>query len=191
MALKYHPDRLQNVPKYEEQRAKEKFHEIQEAYENIMDRHKLPKMNEPSSTSRKRPNAHTDKMYKKYRDHTDHEDFKDYATYNSGYETFTRGNYRDSGFVGIGFLVNVATYSFDPIRLWFQLWQPIIVLLLSSKLKTKYAKFNYIPCKDKTRVKVTTMVKLLEVCQRLQMLQCIQFYLPQCSASTIFISLRQ
>ena len=84
MALKYHPDRLQNVPKYEEKRAKEKFHEIQEAYENIMDRHKLPKMNE-SSASTRRSNAHSDKMYKKYRDHTDHSDFKDYATYNSGY----------------------------------------------------------------------------------------------------------
>jgi len=96
MALKYHPDRLQNVPKYEEQRAKEKFHEIQEAYENIMDRHKLPKMSEPSSTSRKRPNVHTDKMYKKYKDHTDHEDFKDYATYKqdankSNYEGKTAG----------------------------------------------------------------------------------------------------
>ena len=62
-------------------------------------------MNEPSSTSRKRPNAHTDKMYKKYRDHTDHSDFKDYATYNSGYKTLivVHGKYRDSGLVEIGF----------------------------------------------------------------------------------------
>jgi len=122
MALKYHPDRLQNVPKYEEKRAKEKFHEIQDAYENIMDRHKLPKMNETAASTR-RSNAHTDKMYKKYRDHTDHADFKDYAHYKqdtnkSNYDGKTAGTMPTSSDASMYTIIFTSMFLFYNIHLF-------------------------------------------------------------------------